>query len=35
MNVSNEGFDSLNRPDHPLILHYDLDPKDMKSSNII
>jgi len=35
MNVSNEGFDSLNRPDHPLILHYDLDPKNMKSSDIL
>jgi hypothetical protein len=35
MNVSNEYFDSLNQADYPLALHYDLDFKEFKSSDII
>lgn len=33
--ASNETFDSLDNPDHSLILHYDLDFKDLKSSDIL
>jgi hypothetical protein len=32
---SNEGFDSLNLPDFPLTLHYDLDLKNTNGSDLI
>jgi transglutaminase-like putative cysteine protease len=35
LNVSNEGFDTLEGQDQPLVLHYDLDFKDLKSSDIL
>jgi hypothetical protein len=35
LNVSNESFDSLDKPDHPLIFHCDLEFKDLKSSDIL
>jgi hypothetical protein len=35
MIVSNESFDSLDRPDHPLVFHCDLEPKDLKSTDIL
>ena len=35
LNVSNESFDSLSNPDHPLIFNCDLAPKDLKSADIL
>ena len=35
MRLSNPAFDSLNRPNDPLVLHYDLDFKDLKSADVL
>jgi Domain of Unknown Function with PDB structure (DUF3858)/Transglutaminase-like superfamily len=35
MRLSNPSFDSLNRPNDPLILHYDLDFKSLKDADIL
>jgi hypothetical protein len=35
LTVSNESFDSLDHPDYPLTLHYDLNLTDLKSSDIL
>lgn len=35
MTASNVGLDSLNHPDFPLVLHYDLDFKNLKQSNML
>jgi hypothetical protein len=35
LNVSNESFDSLDNPDYPLVYHCDLEPKDLKTSDIL
>jgi hypothetical protein len=33
--IMNQGFDSLKQPDRPLILHYDLEAKDIDSKEIL
>ena len=35
MRLSNPSFDSLNRPNDPLVLHYDLDFKDLKGADLL